>query len=357
MKTQTVSSKRNTALDIIRCFALFFVVSVHFFKNTGYYDEPMQGISMFFMTLIRSVSMICVPLFLLLTGYLNKSQQLDWKSLKKLGTILLTYLLASVFCYGYRVLYLEAPFSVFLFLQELFSYNAAPYSWYVAMYIGLSLLAPFFNTLFCNLDKKGRQLLVLVLVFLSFGASLFNLYLPITPDYWLSLFPFAYYFIGAYIREYPLPRFSPKTTALQLLFASVITGYYNFRRSHNAIFAKGLVNGNNAIAHLLIAVLFFCLILQFDYSKVRPTFCRILEKISKLSFGAYLVSWVFDSVFYEILNSQVATVPERFRFYPLIVPAVYAASLLTSWMISIIQEKLQLLFTDIGKLTKKFTLR
>lgn len=356
METNTAPVKRNTALDIVRCFALFFVVSVHFFRKAGYYDAPMQGTAMFFMTLIRTLSMICIPLFLMLTGYLNKSRQLDGKTLKKLGTILLTYLLASVFCYGYSVIFLKKPFSVFDFLQNLFSYSAVPYGWYVGMYVGLSLLAPFFNTLFRNLDKKGRQMLVLVLVFLSTGPSFLNLVLPLAPDYWISLFPFAYYFIGAYIREYP-PNFSKKFCVLQLCFICAVSGYYNFRRAHNGVFVDGMVNDYHAIAHLLIAVFCFCLLLQWDTSKFSPGFTRFLEKASRLTFGAYLVSWVYDVAFYGILNSRIPSAQQRFLYYPVMVFAVYTASILTSRIIMYIQENILQILRGIGQMPKKFTLR
>lgn len=356
MEMRTTTVKRNTALDIIRCFALFFVVSVHFFREMGYYDAPMQGTAMFLMTLIRTVSMICIPLFLMLTGYLNKSQQLNGKTLKKLGTILLTYLLASVFCYGYSVTCLKQSFSVFDFLQNLFSYSAVPYGWYVGMYVGLALLAPFFNTLFRNLDKKGRQNLILVLVFLSIGPSFLNLFLPLAPDYWLSLFPFAFYFLGAYIREYP-PSFSTKFYVLQLCFVCVISGYYNFHRAHNGAFVDGMVNDYHAIAHLLIAVLFFCFILQWDTSKFSPGFSRFLEKVSRLTFGAYLVSWVYDTAFYGVLNNRISSVEQRFLYYPVMVFAVYTASLLTSWIITKIHENIEQILKHLGEIPKKFTLR
>ena len=69
-----LQSKRNPAMDIVRCIALFFVVAVHFFLNTGYYEEIIQGPSLFVMTLLRSGFMICVPLFLVLSGYLMRNR-------------------------------------------------------------------------------------------------------------------------------------------------------------------------------------------------------------------------------------------------------------------------------------------
>ena len=38
MKT-TEKKCRNLNIDLIRCFAIFSVVSVHFFLNNGFYEE------------------------------------------------------------------------------------------------------------------------------------------------------------------------------------------------------------------------------------------------------------------------------------------------------------------------------
>lgn len=66
---------RNPALDIVRCVALFSVVGVHFFLNSGFYDEIVQGERMYVMTVVRSACMICVPLFMLLSGYLMRTRK------------------------------------------------------------------------------------------------------------------------------------------------------------------------------------------------------------------------------------------------------------------------------------------
>ncbi len=62
--------KRNPALDIIRIVAAFTVLSVHFFLHNGFYYETVQGTSMYIMTLMRTLFSVCVPLFMILTGYL-----------------------------------------------------------------------------------------------------------------------------------------------------------------------------------------------------------------------------------------------------------------------------------------------
>ena len=62
--------ERNLNADLIRCVAVFSVVSVHFLKNNGFYSTPVVGWDMLLMCIYRSFFMACVPLFLMLTGFL-----------------------------------------------------------------------------------------------------------------------------------------------------------------------------------------------------------------------------------------------------------------------------------------------
>ena len=71
------STKRNPAMDIIRILAFFFVVSIHFFLNNDFYLTPVKGERMFIMTIMRSCFIICVPLFITLSGYLLRKKQLE----------------------------------------------------------------------------------------------------------------------------------------------------------------------------------------------------------------------------------------------------------------------------------------
>ena len=67
---------RDPKLDIIRIFALICVVGVHFFLNCGFYDVPIVGKRMYVASVVRAFFITCVPLFLMLTGYLVNKKQL-----------------------------------------------------------------------------------------------------------------------------------------------------------------------------------------------------------------------------------------------------------------------------------------
>lgn len=68
--------KRVFGLDLIRFFAIFSVISVHFFLNNGFYTFPVKGGRMFISINLRWLFFSGVPLFLLLTGYLNNKKKI-----------------------------------------------------------------------------------------------------------------------------------------------------------------------------------------------------------------------------------------------------------------------------------------
>lgn len=53
------------------------MLSVHYFMRSGFYGAPVIGIRICFMTIFRNFFMICVPLFMVLTGYLMAYKKLN----------------------------------------------------------------------------------------------------------------------------------------------------------------------------------------------------------------------------------------------------------------------------------------
>lgn len=77
-----VMQERNYNLDLIRSVAVIFVLSVHFFLNSGFYGIICEGEKMFVMCVLRTSFITCVPLFLMLTGYLMCKKELSLKYFK-----------------------------------------------------------------------------------------------------------------------------------------------------------------------------------------------------------------------------------------------------------------------------------
>lgn len=67
---EKISQNRIIGLDLIRSFAILFVLARHFFyQNTPFRSSVFEGVSMFIQVFFNSLFAIGVPLFLLLTGH------------------------------------------------------------------------------------------------------------------------------------------------------------------------------------------------------------------------------------------------------------------------------------------------
>lgn len=343
-----MKDSRNPNMDIIRCVALLAIVSVHFFLYNGFYDQIVLGWPMYLMTFIRSTCVICVPLFMILSGYLMKNKKLESDFYKKGVKTLGVYILASLACTIYKALYLKQPTSIFYTIKGILSYSEAPYGWYIEMYIGLFLLIPFLNILYNNIPtKKWKQVLILTLIALTAIGGVANVYdwtslewwvkpsmngtlVQIVPAWWGRIYPLTYYFIGCYLKEYG-SLFKKKTGVLIVLITAIVNGGYNIWRSYGTYFIDGAWQEYGSLINLLLAVSVFSLVLSMDGEKIPLRFRKILEKVSNLCLGAYLVSWIFEDFFYSKLKWMTSDIVERFRYYIIIVPIIYLCALALSW--------------------------
>lgn len=322
--------ERNPGLDVVRCFALFSVIGVHFFKNSNFYDVPINGFGMFLLVLARNFFMICVPLFIILSGHLLGNRQVSMSYYLRLIPILTVYLLASIACSLYRLVFIPNDFSVTGMLAGIFGYYTAPYGWYVGMYIGLFLLIPFLNILYYHIPTKTlKTVFIFSLVFVTAGGSLVNDYFPLFPNYWREMYPITYYFIGCYLAEYPL-KLKRHTNALLIGIVIVISGVVSYCQSYGSSFQSNLWQEHGSIITTLQAVLVFHFLAHGNYSRLGKKMRKLLSRISSYCLGAYLVSWIFDNIFYNILNSYQATVLGRSKFFIPVTIAVYVCSLLLS---------------------------
>ncbi|MBQ6947239.1 MAG: acyltransferase family protein [Clostridia bacterium] len=347
-----IAKPRNPSMDVIRTFAILFVVSVHFFANIKYNDVPVVGGSMYVMTLFRTFFMICVPLFLLLSGFLMCNKPVSLSHYGKLIRTLVIYALAGLLCHLFVTEIQGKEVAWRKFLVDLLRFRAAPYGWYVEMYIGLFLLCPFLNVLYHNLkNQKQKLLLVLTLFFITSLPTMTNIYHPalswflnpasessylkVLPDYWIMFYPVTYYIIGCYLREFPLKL--NKWLHLGLMAATfVVNGSFNFYRSHGVNLILGLWQQYYGVFQVLMSVLFFTFFANLSYRRL-PRWCAtVLRYISEWSFGAYLLSWIFDQWFYPILRNAVPTVAGRFWYFPVMVGAVFLCSTLLSGLLNVI---------------------
>ena len=67
---------KRADLDLIRCFAIIFVISVHGLSYAGFYELANPSMTLFVCHLIRVVAIICVPLFFDFDGLFERRKRI-----------------------------------------------------------------------------------------------------------------------------------------------------------------------------------------------------------------------------------------------------------------------------------------
>ena len=324
---------RNPSFDVIRIFALFLVVSVHFFLHIGYYYTPIAGEKLFVMTVIRSFAKACVPMFILLTGYLMRNKKLTPKYYLGIVKTLGIYVLASVVCLLFEKYHLKLDVTLKSAIRDIFEFTGADYSWYVEMYIGLFLAIPFLNAMY-NAMETPKKKLVLVGTFL-FISSASTIPGMIFPDYMADVYPFAIYLVGAALGDFKV-KLNRIVNLLGIFVLAVGLGAISFYKSHEKGFVWGVWQADYSLLVLGIAVLIFVFIAGFDMTRAPKWVHKSLNVVSDSVLGAYLVSFVFDKLFYKELAVRVPYLWDRWQYIIVIVPAVFVCSILLSMLLNVV---------------------
>lgn len=399
--------RRNSTLDVIRIVGLFSVVGVHFFLHTGFYSQPYTGegpiesiikaISegdpdyltsawMFLMYMLRTLFNVCVPLFIILTGYLMSKKTLSRKYYSGIRKTLIIFVLASVvhfFFKGFRDDQLvkaavqaggiEEVFKAFSesgslgfknFILGIFDYRHANYSWYIEMYIGLFLIIPFLNLGYNHLkSRRQKQVLVLSFVFISILPSLFNIFnfdtaawwldprssdtfQKFLPAFWMGIYPITYYYIGMYLREFGL---RPKTKSLFGIFgvSLLLFTLFNIFRSGGKGFVTGAYNYWYGFIPCVLSVVLFELLRRINSQNWSEKVKFCLWKVSDLVVGAFLMSFVSDMLVYDFFKSKVTTFSERMPFIFVVVPVSFLLALVFSLVLDLLYRGIMKLYEKI----------
>ena len=315
-----MTKQREFGLDLTRAAAVTLVLSVHFFQNSGYYQMPILGKTMVLATMARMACMTCVPLFMMLTGWLCIDR---WRSpgyYRKLLPILLTYVLAGCVCMVFNVVWQGVEITPLDAVCHLLDFNAAPYGWYVEMYIGLFLLSPFLNVAWRGLDGKGRRALVITMLMVTAVPPVANALGQILPDWWTGLYPLTYYFLGAWLREHPIKASGWLLFLGWAAFSALAGGIVCWRQ-----WGGGLTYQEwNYYQSLLVAgesVCLFSLLTRCGGTGVPAPVRWCVGKLSQLSLPIYLLSYITDQLLYPHLTAAFPDMLGRLPWLPVMVLA------------------------------------
>ncbi|MEA5093479.1 MAG: acyltransferase family protein [Sedimentibacter saalensis] len=343
-----MNTNRLVGLDILRSFAIFFVLSVHFFGFVPFHGTPMVGENMALQLFMRQLFFLCIPLFLLLTGYFQSNKELSKSYFSGLKNILLIYLIYSMLSILFKIFYQKEPIDASTAILSILNYTSNPRGWYVNMYIGLFLIIPFLNTLYNNLKNQNEKIILIVIMcFLTSIPGFVNQFpfiagIPnmILPDWWMGIYPLTYYFIGAYIKEYK-PKIKKFYNIIAFILVLLFQSSIYFLECRGGVLEytfKVQYNGN--LLSMVAAVLFFILLYDVDIKNKVARF--LVTDIAVLSFDIYLASFISDYLLYPyFIKNYFKTQQQFLKYYLIIVPL----SLLMSYLIAFIRRYLNDIIT------------
>lgn len=326
-------SARSAGIDLIKTLAIIFVVCVHFSLNTQYYSASITDLNMYIQTFLRWIFVVCVPLFLISTGYLNHNKTPSKSYYIKILRVLIPYVVISIVCVIIKEIKSPDPVNLKNDIFSIFNFTADSYSWYVNMFIGLFLIAPFLNMLFNHLDRKKVLLLLGILLFMISLPLTFNplaTYSPkfayfYFPNFWDDGYPLIYYFIGAYIAKYQ-PKVN-RLVCVSVALALVLLQTVILILAQPYLKNNWLLTEYGSIFIIPESVCIFLLLFNMDI-KAQPV-KRALKTVSSVTLEMFLISFIFDQFFYNyFFGFNVFISQEQFfsKYFLIIVPLVLVLS-------------------------------
>ncbi len=294
-----MKKNRELGLDIVRFLAVILVPLLHAYAYIPVLDYDLLSLKWFIFVALHYFSLICVPLFLMLSGALMRKKAVSKRYYAGILRIVVPYAIISVATVVIWAVFRDDYNGVVLAIKSVLNFTAIDYAWYVEMYIGLYLLIPFFNTLFNSLDKRGNGILLLTFIGLTTLPGFLkgiSLELDILPNWWTVFYPVTYYFLGAYLAEYK-PRIK-KLSALMgfVLSIALPTAFNAFYTMRDNAYAWYVMNSSDCLSTLAIAT--FVWLLLADIKKIPKSISFVITEVSLLSLEIYLYSFTADGFIY-----------------------------------------------------------
>lgn len=287
-------SKRQTGLDLLRCFAALMVVMAHSFLSNGYTVRPQVGLDMWLAGSFQLMGRCSVGIYLMLTGYLQ-AHKTDWRSCyRSLPSVLLSYLLAALISIPIRHFIHGDVQSLSTWVQRLFGFSGAYYGWYVEIYVGLTLLTPLINRSLKHSSDKALLGFAAVLLVMTALPGLTPW--VVVSDYWKFLYPVSYYILGAIFRRMQ-PKIKPLYGFLCALGSSLLMGAVTVL-STDEKFASAITWTFGDLGMVLVSVGLFIGMYRLDL----PTWLgKVLAFLATGCFGSYLLSHLLDAWCYNLV--------------------------------------------------------
>ena len=334
-----MKTERMHGIDMVRVAAIAFVIVLHATSTSGGLDRP-GTLTWLVLLYLRHLTLSAVPLFLMLSGYLQNRKTFSASYYRGILPLYLSYAVISALCLLANYVRGAETFDLVNAVYRIMNFSANGYAWYFEMYIGLFLWIPFLNMVYHGIrTRAGKHVLLLSLTVLTllpdtiagfapyYDGSGSPVALNIFPDFFKSVYPFTYYFFGCYFSEFG-PKLRGAKKLLGLLPPILPVALVSLYTQRRTAYAWYMCNGFQTVTVCLTALFVFAALYDL---KVRPRFLQKgMEQIALCAFEMYLLSYLWDSLFYHTI------VPDKQIPYAIATPLVFLCSFISAWILRLI---------------------
>lgn len=310
---ENLKNKRNYLLDIARIVAVLAVVMIHCSASFVINYKPHTS-EFVCGNLFDSIARIGVPLFIMISGSLfldeRKEITLKYVMTKKVKNLaVITIIWATIYSVVYEVIF---PFltSKSINGKSIFDgiVNGHYHMWYLYMIIGLYIITPFLKTFVCR-KNKGMVLFFIIISFVSqFFTPVINASCELglnlsSINIWIDKFHLGffggyitYYLVGWYITHMGIKR--GWSTCIIYSLGAVALAFI-------ILFVHYTGDYTNAYENIGAPVFVYSVALFLAINNIKINFkekaIQIIEKLSKLTFGVYIIHVMVLSMFTKLL--------------------------------------------------------
>lgn len=275
---------------------------------------------MFFQGMLSSIT-VGSDLYMMLTGFLCMNKAVGKKFYFSGIKVLASYLFFSILTIILGIYLFHNGMTWKTGILGIFSFSTIPYAWYIEMWIGLFIMAPFLNIWYKALQTRRMKLcLILILFLLTAPPDFINRYdMYLWPQFWKGIYPVMFYFIGCYVREFS-PRFDRRLLGALILAILLVGPVFNVIVSHPTYLH--IIGGRSGMFIGPLAILIF---LCFYDMNISGQFGKELFKsISLRSLDIFLCSATLDALIYPWFRAHVFVNQSQYlKWYFVIVPTIF----------------------------------
>ena len=353
--TENKLIQRQYHLDYLRVFASVAIILLHVTAQNMCYVE-LAGTEWNIYNICNSASRWGVPVFVMMSGALFLPREIPTKTLYKkyISRMAIAYVVWSafyaivdsisnlIFTEGYQISFVEIIGSFI---------SGAVHLCFLPMIIGLYMCIPLIKQLTQN-DKLIKYFLLLSIIFCFIKVEIelvtnnllsgniqiiFQNVNTVFKNFNMNLIVgfVAYFILGFYLNKTEISKKHRTIIYILGVAGLILTILLNFLASKNAGKSLEVFYGATTINVLLMSVAIF---VWFKYNaKGTKLLNKIIPKLSKYSFGAFLVH-IF------ILQCLKAIGIQSTSFHPVLsVPAITIFTTVVSYLISLVLNKIPII--------------